>query len=162
MSERACGDCQACCVVLGVRGELRSEEFVKQPHHTCPHQARSRGGGCAVYDERPGTCRSYRCSWLGGLGKARHRPDRLGVVLDQPAPPREVLAAAGGATSTPEREAARAALQAAAGRIVAREVRPGAFHAPRAKALLESLKRSGFRVELVPWRGRKLPTGVPL
>src|SRR6516165_5983950 len=72
---RGCGDCQACCTVVGV------QELAK-PHWTrCSHQCAS---GCAIYEQRPRTCQGYSCLWAAGLldGDEEYRPDRLGIILD--------------------------------------------------------------------------------
>ena len=72
---RACGDCQACCTVVGVT-ELDKPHWAR-----CQHQCAS---GCAIYEERPRTCRGYSCLWAAGLleGDEERRPDRLGIILD--------------------------------------------------------------------------------
>jgi hypothetical protein len=72
---RSCGDCQACCTVVGV-------QELSKPHWTrCRHQC---GTGCAIYEERPRSCRGYSCLWAAGLldGDERRRPDRLGIIFD--------------------------------------------------------------------------------
>jgi hypothetical protein len=72
---RSCDGCQACCTVVGVQ-ELH------KPHWTrCQHQCES---GCAIYEDRPRSCRGYSCLWAAGLldGDEQHRPDRSGVILD--------------------------------------------------------------------------------
>jgi hypothetical protein len=72
---RGCGDCQACCTVVGV-------QELSKPHWTrCRHQCTA---GCAIYEERPRSCRGYSCLWAAGLldGDEVRRPDRLGVIFD--------------------------------------------------------------------------------
>jgi hypothetical protein len=71
---RACGNCQACCTVVGVQ-ELH------KPHWTrCEHQCAT---GCAIYPDRPRTCRGYSCLWAAGLlDGEEHRPDQSGIILD--------------------------------------------------------------------------------
>lgn len=122
---RSCGDCRACCVVLGVR------ELEKPPSQACAHMEK---GGCGIYETRPQACRDYACSWLGGAGLRRDRPDRVGVIVDA----------------------------VEAGKLRAREIVPGAFGRKRAKALVEGLHRMGYSVQLHPFGGRKLPVGEPL
>lgn len=126
---RACGDCRACCTVLGV------VELAKEQHRRCHHVG---PGGCAIYETRPGSCAGYVCGWLGGAyGKGQSsRPDRLGVIVDKPLP------------SEP--------------RVLVREVWRGAFDRRGVRALLLELHASGLRVVLMPFAGRKLPTGKPL
>ena len=75
VSFRSCGDCQACCTVVGV-------QELSKPHWTrCQHQCAT---GCAIYEERPRSCRGYSCLWAAGLldGDERRRPDRLGIIFD--------------------------------------------------------------------------------
>jgi hypothetical protein len=75
--ERSCGDCQACCVLLGVR------ELEKPRHHACVHMGPK---GCGIYADRPQACRDYQCGWLTGFGTGpAERPDRLGLIVDRPA-----------------------------------------------------------------------------
>ena len=71
---RACGECSLCCTVL------RVDELAKLGGTPCRHQRG--GGGCGIYEERPGICRAYRCLWLGGGLRDGDRPDGLGAVLD--------------------------------------------------------------------------------
>lgn len=72
---RSCGECRACCTVLGVR------ELEKPNYQRCDHECAK---GCAIYASRPQTCRDYYCMWAQGLieGDERRRPDKLGVVFD--------------------------------------------------------------------------------
>jgi hypothetical protein len=129
---RECGSCRACCTVLGV------QELGKDPHTRC--SSLSDSTGCTIYETRPGTCAAYVCGWLGGSfgdGNARSlRPDRLGVILDRPAH--------------------------RGGEIVAREVWRGAFDRWQVRRLLTDVHKSGFKTQLVPFAGRKLPVGKPL
>lgn len=73
---RTCGECQACCEVLGVK-EL------EKPHLTpCKHQCPT---GCAIYSLRPKTCQIYECLWLSGNLKDEDvRPDLIGIIFDAP------------------------------------------------------------------------------
>lgn len=73
---RNCGDCQACCEILGVT-EL------DKPHYTpCQHQCPT---GCAIYQLRPKTCQIYECLWLSGaIQDEELRPDKLGIIFDAP------------------------------------------------------------------------------
>lgn len=72
---KPCGECKACCTTLGVE-ELQKGNY--QPcHNECPT-------GCAIYDQRPNSCRAYHCGWAGRWveGDERRRPDKLGVIFD--------------------------------------------------------------------------------
>jgi len=71
---RECGGCTACCTVQGIV-ELDLPEGV-----ACPHEC---AAGCAIYAKRPQSCRDYECIWTKGFGDDEHRPDRLGVVIDE-------------------------------------------------------------------------------
>jgi hypothetical protein len=75
VNHRPCGECQACCTVLGIK------ELGKPTHTRCPHQCEA---GCDIYEDRPPTCRGYSCLWQLGIleGDERRRPDRLGVIFD--------------------------------------------------------------------------------
>jgi len=53
-------------------------ELAKAPGEPCVHATPA---GCAIYEERPASCREFNCSWLLGLGDLSVRPDRVGVVL---------------------------------------------------------------------------------
>ena len=57
--DRACGACSLCCKVLKIK------EFAKPAHQWCQH-CRPGKGGCAIYDDRPSTCRGFVCFWLEG------------------------------------------------------------------------------------------------
>jgi hypothetical protein len=72
--ERTCGECRLCCKLLAVN------EISKPPHEWCGHAVE--GIGCAIYADRPGACRTFRCLWLGRpeLGP-EWRPDRSHLVL---------------------------------------------------------------------------------
>jgi Fe-S-cluster containining protein len=60
------------------------EELGKPPYARCPHLRLDQPAApCAIYEQRPGQCRRYRCAWhLGMLGpRTDRRPDQLGIVL---------------------------------------------------------------------------------
>lgn len=102
---RICGPCTACCTALGV------PELGKGEGERCRHLT---GGGCGIYEERPGSCQSFECQWLRGLLEvdervdAGLRPDACGVVFDfRPDPGGDVYLAweveAGAAAREPAR-----------------------------------------------------------
>lgn len=69
-----CGECKACCTVLGVH-ELSKPEFQKCQHLT--------GSGCGVYKDRPNSCKDYACLWLVSDDNIDIlRPDQIGVILE--------------------------------------------------------------------------------
>jgi hypothetical protein len=53
---RACGSCMMCCKVPAI------EEFAKPPGVWCRHAMS--GKGCAIYADRPGSCRKFYCLWM--------------------------------------------------------------------------------------------------
>lgn len=72
-NKRTCGECQACCEVVGVH------EFDKPIYTKCQHQCKN---GCDIYSSRPESCQTYQCIWLTGFFDVEERPDKLGLVLD--------------------------------------------------------------------------------
>jgi len=68
-----CSGCTLCCKVLGV------EELAKARDVWCCHA--SKGTGCAIYAERPHTCRTFACLWLTQNLPPDARPDRVHGVL---------------------------------------------------------------------------------
>lgn len=72
---RPCGECQECCFAVGVH-ELNKPVWTR-----CEHQCDK---GCAIYGERPQSCKDYYCLYQAGLlnGGEELRPDRLGVIFD--------------------------------------------------------------------------------
>lgn len=76
---RACGPCDACCVVF----EIEEPTLRKPARERCAHLATS---GCSTYATRPPTCRAFECLWLRGAGADGHRPDACGYVLHEMQP----------------------------------------------------------------------------
>jgi hypothetical protein len=72
---RECGACTVCCVALGID----TRQIQKRTGAPCRHCS---GGGCAVYESRPDTCRDFHCGWMQmeTLGP-QWRPDLSGVFL---------------------------------------------------------------------------------
>lgn len=70
---KRCGDCQECCVALSV-ADVGTEAGAP-----CQHQCRS---GCAIYKQRPSSCRDYKCVWLQSPLSIELRPDKCGVILE--------------------------------------------------------------------------------
>lgn len=76
-----CGECSMCCKLL------RVESLDKPQGKWCGH-ARP-GKGCAIYEERPGDCRAFKCVWLmsqqrdqlGECMAPELRPDRCKVIF---------------------------------------------------------------------------------
>lgn len=73
---RSCGGCTACCKTHEI------EELSKPANRWCPHC--KVGSGCAIYADRPPSCRDFGCVWLNlpdALPEDDQRPDKLGVVF---------------------------------------------------------------------------------
>lgn len=68
---RPCGECKACCTVIGV-AELNKGNYLR-----CKHLC---GSGCKIYDTKPTACTEYQCGYRFGLVK--DRPDRIGLIVD--------------------------------------------------------------------------------
>lgn len=52
-----CGDCTFCCHLMGVT------ELNKPENEWCAF-VRRKPSGCSIYDERPQSCRDFKCYWL--------------------------------------------------------------------------------------------------
>ena len=74
-SGRACGECQECCWIPEI------PELGQQAYERCHHQCKT---GCGVYNERPPVCRDFTCVWLSGQFEEKHRPDKIGLVVQDP------------------------------------------------------------------------------
>ena len=71
-----CGECTACCVSLRVDA-TESKEWEK-----CRHLC----NGCSIYNDRPETCKKFKCLWLSTQESdnpfpEEARPDKCGVML---------------------------------------------------------------------------------
>jgi hypothetical protein len=71
---RTCGTCTLCCKVAAV------EEVAKPMGVWCAHCLRN--NGCAIYDSRPPSCRTFYCQWIvaKGLGP-EWKPERSKFAL---------------------------------------------------------------------------------
>lgn len=127
---RACGECSACCTVLGVR-DLDTPKPDYQRCLCLRDATENLRGGCGMYADRPPSCRAYACGWLQGWGEEGDRPDKLGLILEPWRAPPD-----GGDMG-----------------IVAREVWPGAFESEAARKLLEPIEK---RTLIYVIRGVKL------
>ncbi len=77
-SSRSCGDCTACCTLLGI------QEIKKPAGLRCRYLkllSKDGVGGCTIYKDRPSACADFQCLWLRGFGLRRHRPDRSGIMF---------------------------------------------------------------------------------
>lgn len=81
MTERTCGGCTACCRVLPV------VEVGTKGYQPCPHLRgvlERAGPGCGIYENRPPSCRVWRCGWLENADwEDELRPDRCGFIVDE-------------------------------------------------------------------------------
>jgi hypothetical protein len=112
--DRKCGTCTACCTTLGVKAiPVEGGTHDKEPGEECPHLTEV---GCAIYDDRPQECRTFRCAWMDqpkAFGGPETRPDELGVIFY------------GSATNIWERS------------LVAQEIREDALDGDKAQELME-------------------------
>lgn len=73
---RTCGECTICCTVL----RIEEPELKKKADVPCPNL--SAGGGCAIYNVRPGVCRTWYCGWrIMPFLDDSMRPDRAKVLI---------------------------------------------------------------------------------
>lgn len=81
IAARTCGGCTACCEIVPVK------EIGLKAYTRCQHARDAmhvKGPGCAIYAERPYSCRSWSCLWLKTPGLPPElRPDRCGIVVDE-------------------------------------------------------------------------------
>jgi hypothetical protein len=87
LEDRPCGDCVACCVLLGID----APELVKPEGQVCPNCT---GRGCGVYEQRPPVCRGWNCAWKRIASMPSWtRPEQLGVMftVERRLPPRNVF-----------------------------------------------------------------------
>jgi len=73
-----CGKCTMCCKLMGV------VELDKPKHTQCNHC--QIGVGCKIYNDRPISCREFKCIWLQTQATNKSlplqmRPDKSKVVL---------------------------------------------------------------------------------
>jgi len=71
---RDCGDCTACCLLTTVR-ELSKDDGVLCPHCTTEI-------GCGIYEDRPLSCREFKCFWLAEGWPTHLRPDKCNVMFE--------------------------------------------------------------------------------
>jgi hypothetical protein len=100
---RQCGSCTLCCKLLPMASRPGTvnravtamvdaglatyaeyagarREWTKPAGARCQHQRRT---GCAIYAERPASCRMWSCRWLSSDDTAAlSRPDRAHYVID--------------------------------------------------------------------------------
>lgn len=75
LSDRACGDCTACCTILTVD----TPEFAKPAGTPCVHLA---AHGCSIHATRPPICRTWFCAWRRIAAMPDEaRPDRSGILV---------------------------------------------------------------------------------
>lgn len=74
MTGRECGTCNLCCKVMGIL------ELEKPKGVWCSHAVP--GCGCAIYPDRPNSCREFSCLWLldRSLGE-EWKPEKSKLVI---------------------------------------------------------------------------------
>ncbi|WP_147480465.1 YkgJ family cysteine cluster protein [Pseudomonas coronafaciens] len=73
---KKCGTCSACCNVL----TIDTPELQKPADVPCVHVRE--GGGCTIYETRPGVCKSWTCGWLStDRLKNNLRPDKSNILI---------------------------------------------------------------------------------
>lgn len=72
---KRCGACSLCCKTMVIA------ELKKPKDSWCPNFVRGRG--CAIYPDRPKSCRDFTCYWLldPAMGP-EWKPDKCKMVLD--------------------------------------------------------------------------------
>lgn len=110
---RKCGSCTACCTTHSVH------ELAKGEWERCVNERKS---GCAIYEDRPQSCRNFFCLWITGQMRANDRPDKSGLVVTCPRP----------------------------GTINVREVWTGAAQSSKGRDVIASAREQGYRVEIAP------------
>lgn len=74
--DRACGSCNVCCVSL----TINDPELQKLQGYRCRNATPE--NGCAIYETRPRTCRTFHCGWRRLKWVRRTlRPDLSGVLI---------------------------------------------------------------------------------
>jgi Fe-S-cluster containining protein len=73
---RTCGSCNVCCVALTIDDKALQKVQGYRCRHTLPDN------GCAIYETRPDTCRTFFCGWrrLKWIRETL-RPDISGVLV---------------------------------------------------------------------------------
>lgn len=76
LSDRECGSCNACCVLLSIPALLKGAGVA------CKHLRPERDArACARYDTRPKACADFHCLWRLDLAPGFERPDKSGIVF---------------------------------------------------------------------------------
>jgi hypothetical protein len=78
---RECGACSMCCSILAVHEDGVDTKYGE----TCEHSRNHRG--CAIYETRPGVCKTWSCLWRLGILPPELRPDKVKAVLEVQAAP---------------------------------------------------------------------------
>jgi hypothetical protein len=151
VTPRACGDCRACCSVLGV------PELPKAPYDRCAHECDK---GCGIYARRPEVCAGYECLWLVEtnprmreeapsaqvfLLKEEERPDKSGLLFE---------------LSSINRTGSDFEKVAGIPFLTVREVRPGAFKGYWGQKVLKRLSKHALIIRVYQ-DGRRSAIGPP-
>ncbi len=75
--KRDCGECDVCCVLPS----MEDIGFQKEQRTNCIHLDTSKETHkCTIYEDRPGCCSEFFCSWITGIGEEEDRPDKNGIL----------------------------------------------------------------------------------
>ena len=69
----SCFTCTLCCTLTRVP-ELDKPEWLR-----CNHCSVT---GCTIYEDRPQSCKNFKCAWLSGVIPEGLRPDICGVMME--------------------------------------------------------------------------------
>ncbi len=73
---RECNECTVCCINL----QINEPELQKKADEPCPNL--SSGKGCAIYNDRPGVCRTWYCGWrIMPFVNEDMRPDKSRILI---------------------------------------------------------------------------------
>lgn len=134
-AHRSCGDCTACCTVMGVKS-IEKPAYTRCEKLVALGSASARASGCSIYTTRPDDCRDFSCLWLQDDGRVlrnMERPDHVGLMFDVTQKDAKIGQA-----------------------LIARAVRPGAFNEPAAKKLIERLAKRSLIILIDGSRFRQL------
>ena len=151
---RSCGSCSLCCKVVAV------DELAKPIGAWCPHCHRQKG--CAIYEQRPPSCRMFICQWMlaAELGP-EWKPDRAKFAMLKSAGGRHLTVFADpGNPSAWRRSPYFENLKHWAAQGVRNTVRPAPCRCDDRAALHRDSAGPRSRTRQ-PWIGRDDPLGLP-
>lgn len=72
-----CGTCNLCCKLPAI------PETGKPVGVWCEHCIPGSAKGCKIYEDRPESCKNFRCIWLSGGFPDYMRPDKVRVIFER-------------------------------------------------------------------------------